>query len=162
MALIWKVIVNHYQVRSILMTHHGGHQISNYNLPELIFWKLSSYGLIIYLWRALTSTSSAITIVGLSFATLWGFLANSYRIISRIDTAAVPYVSPASVDKSRSGDSFSQLSFQSGGSQNNSRTNTLERQTPKNFPENLQRNSNSTIHEVICSLVFPLVGWVKP
>ena len=61
---------------------------------------------------------------------------------------SVPYVSPTSLEKNRP-DTISQLSLHSGSSQNNSRSGTLERQTPRNFPESLQRNSNSTIQEVI-------------
>jgi len=55
-----------------------------------------------------------------------------------------PFVSP--LERNRSSDTLGQFSLQSGGSQSNSRTNTLDRQTPKNFPESLQKNS--TIQEV--------------
>ena len=63
---------------------------------------------------------------------------------------SAPFVSP--LERNRSSDTIGQISLQSGGSQSNSRTNTLERQTPKNFPESLHKNS--TIQEVIQIYVF--------
>jgi len=57
---------------------------------------------------------------------------------------SAPYVSP--LEKNRGPDTISQLSLHSGGSQTNSRTNTLERQVTKTFTDSLPRNA--TIQEV--------------